>query len=429
MSVFFDPFRSLTNEPFGQQFGSASSAGGSTGIPGLLSLWNAKTPSLCPVGPQIQTSVAGNQPDADGNMVAWPILHPGRGVMVQPAYSNLLLNSRFEGAVSGSPGTAPTNWTATLVQGSQVFSGASLTISTVAARHLYTQTISALANTTYRFDFLVTCPGNQQLYGLITASTVPAGSTVTYADDGVIVAGTLYPVAGEHTLSVIIAVSATAGSLALRFGMGVLGNQTGTATFSKPQLVASAYQMPYAASGAGQTVSVTSTAGDDDPENGLAFQMDSRMTAALSAGGRFTAVALVSMAASANILTDTNILSVNDSITGGIYISSGGVLKVSDGTNTATVTVAGGWPRGELMLVAWWINAAGTHQQIGYKKEIESAMTWGAAVDYAGSVTPGTHLRLGYNILASEGFLHTQLWNKSVGTDAEMINLAERYTG
>ena len=64
-------------------------AGSEGGIPGLLSLWNAKTPSLCQVGPQIQTSVAGNQPDADGNMVPWPVNHPGKGVMVQPAYSEL----------------------------------------------------------------------------------------------------------------------------------------------------------------------------------------------------------------------------------------------------------------------------------------------------------------------------------------------------
>ena len=32
MSVFFDPFRSLTNEPFGQQFGSGLSAGGDAGL-------------------------------------------------------------------------------------------------------------------------------------------------------------------------------------------------------------------------------------------------------------------------------------------------------------------------------------------------------------------------------------------------------------
>jgi len=32
MSVFFDPFRSLTNEPFGQQFGSGLAAGGDAGL-------------------------------------------------------------------------------------------------------------------------------------------------------------------------------------------------------------------------------------------------------------------------------------------------------------------------------------------------------------------------------------------------------------
>jgi len=55
----------------------------------LLSVWNAKDLGVSMIGPTIQTSVAGLQPDASGNMVPWPVNHPGKGVMVQPAYSEL----------------------------------------------------------------------------------------------------------------------------------------------------------------------------------------------------------------------------------------------------------------------------------------------------------------------------------------------------
>ena len=424
MSVFFDPFRSLTNEPFGQNFGSALLAGGSTGIPGLLSLWNAKTPSTSPVGPQIQTSVAGNQPDASGNMVPWPVNHPGRGVMVQPAYSNLLQNPKFEGAVSGSPGTGPTNWILVFGDGALVLDGTDLTFSVTAGRRFYRQPITIGTNTTYRCGIKINVANETTFSQLLNIVDVIANSSRSYMLDGVSALTSTVVTVGEHYLEMLFTTTDTGGTISFRFGVGVTNVATLSATFCCPQFVASAYRMPYAASGAGATVSVPSTAGDDDPENGMAFLMDSRITAALSAGGRFTAAALVYMGvSSAEVTADTNIISINDSITGGIYAAAGGVLKASDGTNTATVTVADGWARGETLFIPWWINGAGTNQQVGYKKSAESAITWGAAADYDGSVNPGAHLRWGYTIDKPIGAIQSQVWGKSVGTDAEMLAL------
>jgi len=396
-------------------------AGGEGGIPGLLSLWNAKTPTVSAVGPQIQTSVAGNQPDANGNMVQWPVYHPGKGVMVQPAYTNLLQNSKFEGAVSGTPGTSPTNWTVIMAGGSILVAGTSITFSATAARQVHASAVTADANITYTGKLVVGFDGVLQLGEVLTALS-PAGTAKTYMVDGAVVATTVVPSAGSHFVEVVLATGGTAGTHTLRIGVGVIANATGTATFSNPQLVASTYQMPYAASGAGATTSVTSTAGDDDPENGMVFLVDSRMAAALS--GIFTAAVLVYMgASSAEVTADTNIISINDSVTGGIYAASGGVLKAFDGTNTATVTVAGGWARGETLFIPWWINGAGTGQQIGYKKSAESTITWGAAATYDGSVNPGTHLRWGYTINKNIGAIQLQFWNKSVETDAKLLDL------
>ena len=68
-------------------------------FPNLLSLWDAKFGTRR--GPQVQTSAAGLQPDADGNMVPWPNHHPLKGVIVQPAYSNLFNSRRLIISIEG----------------------------------------------------------------------------------------------------------------------------------------------------------------------------------------------------------------------------------------------------------------------------------------------------------------------------------------
>jgi len=65
MSVFFDPFHSLTNEPFGQNFGSALSAGGDAGL-----------------YPDTENLLAWYRTDiVDGNLKAW--LPPGTSHVTQ----------------------------------------------------------------------------------------------------------------------------------------------------------------------------------------------------------------------------------------------------------------------------------------------------------------------------------------------------------
>ena len=103
---------------------------------GCVSLWNAKRPTSRMAGPAPVYSAASTQPDANGNLVAWPNYVAGRGVEVHPAYTQMLQNSKFEGAVSGTPGTAPTNWVIEHAGGVLGVSGDELSFTTSNAREV-----------------------------------------------------------------------------------------------------------------------------------------------------------------------------------------------------------------------------------------------------------------------------------------------------
>jgi len=410
-------------------------AGGEGGIPGLLSLWNAKTPTVCPVGPQIQTSAAGNQPDANGNMVPWPVNHPGKGVMVQPAYSNLLQNSKFEGAVSGTPGTAPTGWsrygvgeiliTALSVGNSVTFKN------TVSSQNFIYRAIIGLANTSYNCFALVACNGNISVVNIISNASAPADAVITYMVDGVVANATDKPPAGSHTIATIVTLTATAGVFSVRFGNGCIGNAIGNLTISTPQIVASSYRMPYAASGAGATTSVTSTAATSGG-NGMAIPLNAAMTAALS-GGAFTVAALCWMGVGSGeltSLTQQNLTSFKDNTESLFFrgqTPDGVIVGSTDGTSWAemfSVITA----RGEIHLRAVRTNAARTHFQVGYRRytsamvPIDAGVVWGALVAYDQSMNPLTHLRFGYGLTVPIGFLQVQMWNKSA-SDAEILKV------
>lgn len=159
----------------------------------------------------------------------------------------LWTNTDFAGAVSGTPGTAPTGWTWGLTGGSSAVSadaggnGSAITITTNTNRQYLTNatTIPVAANAvlvaSVRCDVL---SGSVQALQVFLFVGVPAGSVVSYRVNGVVVAGTSFlPITNNVLVEVILTNGATAGAVTNnRLGLGVTGNATGSIRFYRPQI-------------------------------------------------------------------------------------------------------------------------------------------------------------------------------------------------
>jgi hypothetical protein len=168
------------------------------------------------------------------------------------APNNLLLRSTMDGAAVGTPGTAPTGWNIALVGIAAGISAVSLDASgntqiqfssTAERVYLANSTgVAVAANSTY--DFCVTVvatDGVAQIFQIMSVTSPPAGSVETYYADGVLVASTYVPIAGQR-LTRRLVTAATTGTISLRIGLGVTGNASGVVTLSKPQLEQVTYQ-------------------------------------------------------------------------------------------------------------------------------------------------------------------------------------------
>ena len=406
--------------------------GGSMYPLGLISLWNAKTPTISKVGPQIVTSAAGTQPDADGNMVPWPVNHPGKGVMVQPAYTQLAVNSVLDGAIGGSPGTTPTGWTYTVVDSptmavADVEGENKLTFSGTASRGYLSLSQAVAALAVYTFDVMVTTDGVLRYADFEYCSLT--GGTIVVMKDGVVVADeTAVPAAGTFKLSVKVTAGAVGDTAIFRFGLGASAVATGTVSVWQPQLVLGAYSLPYVRSTTG-SVPVPSTAAT--AANGLAIPLNAAMTAALSAGGAFTAAALYWVGAGNAIIpvSGSAILSASNSTIRELYKARNTLARAYDGVTIAEAGGSSTWARGEIHLQASQTNTARTHFRSGYRRYTASmtpitGLVWGNWAVYDGSMGPGTHLRFGYSLEWLIGFLQTQLWNKSA-SETEILRVME----
>ena len=165
---------------------------------------------------------------------------------------NMASNTAWGGAVSGTPGTAPTGWTF-------VTSGGTLTVTTIsagenslafaatAARHMFAQDVAVAASTTYATSVVVlTNPDNLVLNQLVLSATGPAGYSATYYANNVLVNGATYvPIAGD-VIGFVAIIAATAGNISFRIGIGCSGNVTGSVSLRSPQFergaLATAYQ-------------------------------------------------------------------------------------------------------------------------------------------------------------------------------------------
>ena len=381
---------------------------------GLVSFWNAKNPTVTPVGPDPVYSAASTQPDANGNLVTWPNYVPGRGVEVHPAYTQL---------IPYSEPSALANWSA---QG-----GVSITASSGGLAAFCTSATVFGDNSVSRIAYVsidnVATDQILSVYVEMDDGSLPVPSLVNNTGDFSLVMNsqisnisvTVYQVS-----STVYMVSAKRASIGANVSFGIAkytGQSTKSFKCSRINLTRVGYLMPYVKS-TGTSVSVASTAATSS-NNGLAIPLDAKMTAALSADGAFTAAALVEMGVSSvQVAAPANILSVNDVVSGLIFADAGGKLKCTDGTNTAEVTVTGGWTRTDELLPV--VQCDGTEFRIGYAKNTLSAITWGAAVAVGadGDWNVVTHERIGLNSTIPFGVQQVQVWN--VVSEAGVLKVA-----
>lgn len=353
-----------------------------------------------PIGPTVAYSAAaGNVPDGFGGVkTSGPPVHSA-GYHGGPAYTNLVQNSMFEGGVSGSPGTAPTNWIYGTAAESYTYTGTTvrLTRLTVAGRGiLQSSNITWSANTTYTLSVDLQIhellSGGKQAQDFALFTGVPAGASVSYFVNGVAVNATDELSVGSVALVVKMAVAATSGVGAIRIGLCLTNTGQADVTVCCPQVVASTYIFPYISSGAGATTSVVSTIGTTTG-NGVSVPLTGSDAATALAGINTVVSRITCGASSAEITATHNIITVNDTAAGLMFLDSGGVLKSTDGTNTATATISGGFARGDVLLCFEQVNAAGDQFRVGYEKNASGTITWGSWATYDGSFNPGTNLR------------------------------------
>jgi hypothetical protein len=138
---------------------------------------------------------------------------------------NLLAYSEATtGATSGSPGTAPSGWSATSPVGTVATSvssnGLRVTIST--GGYSLFQTISVAANTTYCFSCICDVDTATAIHQMFEFIAFPAGATVTKFQDGVALSAfQAVSVRNNTKLELVLAVGATAGTVQCRFGGGI----------------------------------------------------------------------------------------------------------------------------------------------------------------------------------------------------------------
>lgn len=161
-------------------------------------------------------------------------------VLVEPQRTNLFLNSRFDGAVSGTPGTNPTSWNVFRNEGTITVNseniGNSITFDVNDERRVYQQSFSFTTAQVYYVSFLV----NVITVGTITYNELLVNTGIssvfvrTYFKNGVEVTESDLVDEGEFYLTMKLEIiNDFSGNI--RVGVGTFSNRVGVATIYAPQ--------------------------------------------------------------------------------------------------------------------------------------------------------------------------------------------------
>ncbi len=144
------------------------------------------------------------------------------------------------------------------------------------------------------------------------------------------------------------------------------------------------------------TISVASAASNSS-DNGIYFLSNAKMVEATSSVCTLSSVITVG-ASSDQISTNANIVSLRDEVTDVLYLSADGKIKANDGTNICEVSVSGGWGIGDTLNISLITASDSSQMKIGYKKNNEPEYTYGDVSTYAGSFSPESKLRFGFDL-------------------------------
>lgn len=239
------------------------------GVNGFLArtlLWGAyqADPETSKSGPDIDWAYTYPIPSGDGTTITsgLPIDQSDaqRGLHCGPGYTQMVKNSKFIGAVSGSPGTAPTNWTRYNSVGTLVVNGeGSLTITANSERVHMGQSISVTAGSSLyvRVSIKVENGYSTFLPYYLYAVSLPTDTIKTYYIDGV--EGTTLPTG--TTVSCLMKLTfVNSGAPIIQIGPGTTSNITSVVTLSN--IFASQLKnAPYVATGVDQTITLGSCVG------------------------------------------------------------------------------------------------------------------------------------------------------------------------
>jgi hypothetical protein len=169
-------------------------------------------------------------------------------ILLEPQRTNLLLNSQFNGAISGTPGTSPTSYiniqnTGTLTVLTNPIGSKLGFITNGSNAKAIQQSVSILSNTTYVYSLKAEVL-TQNVFLQYMQVGLPSGATAQYVYNGTNVASNFLIPIGECNLQIIIT-NVNAGSLTLRLGSGISGNTNGNIIIKEPQLEAGAYATSY----------------------------------------------------------------------------------------------------------------------------------------------------------------------------------------
>jgi len=195
---------------------------------------------------------------ASGSLPAWLSFSRASGAMQYDntgkliwGPENLFTNSALAGAVSGTPGTAPTAWSYALGGGTSVvatdpnFGGNSIAITVAANRQVISRVVAVKAFETWIFSVYATTTGDITLSNILHLSAAPAGTvwiTNIYVD-GVLTASSAIIPAGTYRFSIVAVVAATSGNITFRTGAGCSSNVTGTVKIWATQAERVTYQV------------------------------------------------------------------------------------------------------------------------------------------------------------------------------------------